>query len=126
MPDSKFPFPFAKLNGCRIAIPDADSSIRQSSAAHLKILLDVIHDNPELLNQQAQTFSFKGTDKSGKGEGDEEEGEDMEDLNSEPPNENENENDNQFVEESERDNEKDNIHLTNSSPVEPTTLHVDV
>lgn len=35
VPDASFPFPFAKLNGCRIAIPDADSTVRANASAHL-------------------------------------------------------------------------------------------
>ena len=80
MPDSKFPFPFAKLNGCRIAIPDAESSIRQNSTAHLKLLLE----NPSLftqLQQQQQTMLQRKSSSFKR----EEDDENMDDLNSEPP-----------------------------------------
>ncbi len=42
MPDQKFPFPFAKLGGCRIAVPDADSTVRQNASAHLRNVLETI------------------------------------------------------------------------------------
>jgi hypothetical protein len=35
VPDEKFPFSFAKLRGCRIAVPSVDSSIYKSSRKRL-------------------------------------------------------------------------------------------
>ena len=40
VPDTTLPFPFAKLNGCRIAIPDADAKVRHHSSAHLRNVLE--------------------------------------------------------------------------------------
>jgi hypothetical protein len=47
VPDEKFPFPFARLNGCRIAVPDADSNIRAQTSANLKNVISntIRHDH---------------------------------------------------------------------------------
>jgi hypothetical protein len=43
VPSEDFPFPFSKLNGCRIAIPDADPTISDQTSSHLNTLLENIY-----------------------------------------------------------------------------------
>lgn len=59
VPDQKFPFPFAKLGGCRIAIPDADSNLRQQASSHLRTVFNTIHSHSPDLHH---TESKLGTD----------------------------------------------------------------
>jgi hypothetical protein len=48
VPDEKFPFPFARLNGCRIAVPDADAAIRDQSSAYLRKVIHEIDYHPRV------------------------------------------------------------------------------
>jgi hypothetical protein len=54
VPTEDFPFPFARLNGCRIAIPDADSKICDQANTHLRGILKNVVNSEESQKQRGQ------------------------------------------------------------------------
>lgn len=55
VPDVKFPFPFSRLNGCRIAVPDADPIVRQNASAHLRSIFETVEQR-NLLSQKIKSI----------------------------------------------------------------------
>lgn len=91
MPDEKFPFSFAKLSGCRIAVPAADTTMYKSSRKQIdnifkrEVVVGLPRSQSFVADVEATTFYLEGKIKQDVWTGDVEEDETIRNQGSHAP-----------------------------------------
>ena len=63
VPDTKFAFPFAKINGCRLVVQNPKAAVRNESISHFKNVIRKFHYNDAVISQEIGKPNQSNTDK---------------------------------------------------------------